>query len=122
MRDFPTPVIISAATGKLVCPFDQLHELLQYASGEPIWTHQLGRVSKEFSASILWQHPTLSKAFDEAKNVTPENYKDFSRKWLADYGDALPVAVMSHDDHERIDPMSELAEKVHPDKIISISI
>jgi hypothetical protein len=76
-------------------------------------------VAGEARPVILAMHPQLAQIDEEAK-ITPETFKT----WLADqkaiYGERLPVPKLTQDQHERIDPISELAEKVHPNKIIVI--
>lgn len=48
-------------------------------------------------------------------------YQFVRRNWLAEqverYGETRAVPQLSVDDHESIDPLSELAEKVPPDRI-----
>ena len=39
---------------------------------------------------------------------------------ILEHGDEYAVEKLPKDAHERIDPHSELAEKVHPSKIITI--
>lgn len=46
----------------------------------------------------------------------------FLTKMVERYGETLPVPKMTADQHENIDPISELAETVHPDRIIPVSI
>ncbi len=49
-----------------------------------------------------------------------ENYKEWLRTWEDRYGPTIAVPKFCVDTHERIDPMSELSEMVHPDKIIVV--
>jgi hypothetical protein len=90
-------------------------------AGEPVWTHQLPRVGREAQKVLLTWFPWLAEVMEESKAITEENYKTISDEWVDRYGARASVPRMSIDQHERIDPFSELAEKVHPDKIISIS-
>lgn len=51
---------------------------------------------------------------------TRANWLIWKKIWDDRYGETMEVSPMSHDDHERIDPLSELAEKMHPDNIIQV--
>lgn len=121
-KDFPTEAVISAATGMLICPIDQVYEVSAYMAGEPVWTHQLPRVSREIGASLRARRPDLLATFDEAKEVTPDNYRDYLARFLDRHGPTISVSPMSEDQHESIDPVSEMAEMVPPDRIITISV
>ena len=35
-------VVVSAYTGFLVCPFDQMHAEIEKRLGRPVWTHEMG--------------------------------------------------------------------------------
>jgi hypothetical protein len=123
MRDFDLGDILSVTTGRLVSldGIGGVYKILDYMTGESLFTHQLPRVSDEAKPVILKLHPKLAEIDSEA-DITPAN----CRQWLADqkkiYGDRLPVPKLNADQHERIDPLSELAEKIHPDKIIVMKV
>ena len=90
-------------------------------TGESVFTHQLPRISKEARPVIVAAHPSLQQAVEEAEQVNQENWKQWLQTWEDRYGPTITVPKFGEDAHERIDPMSELAEKVHPSKIIVIS-
>jgi hypothetical protein len=119
--EFDLGDILSVTTGRIVSldGIGGVYKILNYMTGESLFTHQLPRVCGEARPVILAMHPQLAEIDEEAK-ITPETFK----AWLADqkaiYGDRLPVPKLTRDQHERIDPLSELAEKVHPDKIIVV--
>ncbi len=73
-REFPTAVLASITSGKLLCKFGDLHEAAEFIMGHPIWTHHFA--NKEFSAdmkrTLLAQCPSLPLSID---GVTPENYQ-----------------------------------------------
>lgn len=117
MKDFPTDEVLSVVTGRLVSDVDGIYRVLNYVTGEELFTHQLPRVADEATPVILKCHPELQQACDEAKQVTPENYEQWRTTWLKRYGATISVPRLSHDEHERIDPISELAEKTSPNKL-----
>lgn len=56
----------------------------------------------------------------EGFDVVPNPLSGLGNLLAAPYGDEIAVPVMNIREHERIDPMSELAEMVPPDRIITI--
>lgn len=121
-KTFPVDAVMSLITGVLVSErgFSVVHELAEWMSNGPVWTHQIPRISKEAAKVMLAIHPSMQDAIDEAKQVNAHNWREWLSKWSDRYGDLIAVPVMSIAEHERIDPMSELSEKVHPDRIVSL--
>lgn len=119
-KEFPTPAVIGTATGRLICPIEQVYEVSQFMAGEPVWTHQLPRVGREIEAHLRATRPDLVPTLDEAKGINRDNWQDFRDRFIARLGSTIALEPMTAAEHERIDPVSELAEKVHPDCIITI--
>lgn len=120
-KAFPTADVLGVITERLLGPIQGIYEVLGYMSGGPVWTHQIPRISREACPVILAQRPELAVAREEAEQVTPENYGDWLATWIARYGPEITVPRMAADEHENIDPLSELAEKVHPDRIVVVT-
>lgn len=119
-KAFPTADVLGAITGRLLGLIDGIYEVLGWMTDGSVWTHQLPRIGKEARPVVLGLHPHLAPVMDEAKRVTPENYQQWLAIWIARYGPEISVPRMTAAEHERIDPLSELAEKVHPDRIMVI--
>lgn len=119
-KAFPTADVLSTITGRLMGEIGGVYRVLEYMTGHPVWTHQIPRISREAQPVVIAAHPTLAQACEEAEHVTPDNYKDWLATWLDRYGPEIAVPRMTADDHENIDPLSELAEKVHPDRIVVV--
>ena len=120
-KEFPTSAVLSVVTGRLLCDIGGVYEVLNWMTGESLFTHQLPRVGREAEPVILAAHPELQPTIAEAEQVTPENYKGWLATWEDRYGATISVPLLTISQHERIDPVSELAEKVHPDRIVVIS-
>lgn len=76
-KKFSTAAILSVTTGRLLCKFEQMHELSEWLLGHPIWTH-------EFADEQL--HARLKKAvFDQYPTIATTVWIDGSdwKKWLA---------------------------------------
>ena len=113
--------VLTVTTGKLLSPagMSGVYAILEHLTGEPIFTHQIGRVLGEAAPHMLAQYPAL--AAEKGDDVTPEGHA----RWLAEksriYGEWFDVSPLPEHAHESIDPISELAEKLHPDKIVTIT-
>jgi hypothetical protein len=122
-RNFHIGIILSITGERLMSPtqppISGVYEILNYMTGDNLYTHQLPRVCRECRPALLKQHPQLAAWVDD---VTPENFCARLTDAVKQFGEELPVEKLAEADHERIDPLSELAEKVHPDKIIAVAI
>jgi hypothetical protein len=121
-KEFPTLGVVSAASGYLLTEIGVVYQVLSFASGESVFTHQLPRVGREFKAALLADQPEIAEIFEYIeRETTPETYRDVASEVKRRIGATMTVRRMTADQHERIDPMSELAEKVHPDRIITVT-
>jgi len=115
-RDFHLGDILSITTGRLVSPrhIGGVHDILNYMTGDNLFTHQLPRAMRECQGPLLAQHPDLAAV------ETPEDFggKEGVDAWLAAqvalFGAARPVAVLAAEDHTRMDPLTEL-QAMRPD-------
>jgi hypothetical protein len=121
-KEFPTGAVLSVVTGILVSEnhMDGVYEVLNWMTGESLFTHQLPRVGREAEPVILAVHPELEQAKEEADQVNGDNWREWLKTWKGRYGETISVPRMPIAEHERIDPHSELAEKVHPDRVIVV--
>lgn len=119
---FPIDAVMSTVTGILVSEdgIGCVYEVLNWMTGGSVFTHQIPRISREAVPVMLALYPEMQAAIDEAEQVNGENWRDWLAKWTERYGPEIAVPVMNIAEHERIDPMSELAEVVHPDSILTI--
>lgn len=115
---FHLGAVLSMTTGKLLCKMDDIYRIAQHLAGEPVWTNQLGRVMDESKPHLLAQFPALASVTGE--EVNGDNFATWLLDRVAEHGEFLDVAPMPEHAHESIDPISELAEKVHPSKIITV--
>jgi hypothetical protein len=121
-KEFPTADVLSAVTGFLMGEMGGLYKLLNWMTGEDVFTHQIPRVIREAQPVLVAAHPGLQQAIDESDDVNKETVSHWKRTWEDRYGPTMAVPKFNSDTHESIDPLSELAEKVHPDKIITVKV
>lgn len=112
--------ILSITTGIMMSPrhMDGIADILKFMTGDVLYTHQLPRARLECAPFLLKQHPQLENISFEP--ITAENYSAVLEGLCAEYGEQLLVTKLPLHAHEVIDPMSEMAEKVHPDKIFPV--
>lgn len=119
-KEFSTRDVLSTITGMLMGDIGGVYEVLNWMTGESVYTHQIPRISREAQPVILALHPELASTIAEAEQVTPENYLTWRETWEKRHGLTITVPKMTIAAHERIDPLSELAEKVSPEKIVLV--
>lgn len=116
-RDFHLGDILSVTTGRLVSPrhMEGVYDILNFMTGDNLFTHQLPRAARECEAPLLAQHPDLAavEVPEEFGDGTPDSVRQAVDAWLAGqvakYGETLPVAPLHEDDHTRIEPFTEIA-------------
>jgi hypothetical protein len=125
-RDFHIGDIISAMSGKLVSPrhIDGVYDVLNYMTGDSLFTHQLPRASSECEPHLRAQHPDLAAiAFPDWSGLTPDNAQATVMAWLdeqvAVFGETRPVRPLPAEDHTSIDPITEL-KMMRPDALVVV--
>ena len=103
---------MSASTGFLLCIVDELYEILDYMTGDSLFTHALPRASRECTPYLKEQFPFINDI--DATVVTKDNWQQFLNEQIAKYGEWHIVKPMHAEDHEVIDPIEEL-KRLRPD-------
>jgi hypothetical protein len=119
-QSFPTEDVLSTVTGILIGPIEGVYRVAKHAAGEDVFTHQLRRVSREIQPVMLKRYPELAETVKEAEQINSENWRQWRDTWIARHGPTMFVPRLSVAEHESIDPQSELAERIHPDRIITL--
>lgn len=121
-KNFHLGDVLTITTGRLVAlrGMEAVYDILNFMTGDNLFTHQLPRARSECVEYLLRQHPQLTKV--EVDGINPENLAERLEELCAEFGEELSVAPLPEHAHEFIDPMSELAEKVHPSRILTIAL
>lgn len=105
-RTFSIGAVLSVTSGRLLAEIGDVHELLDFMTGDTLMTHQLPRASDEAAPEILRQHPDLADV------VVPDGLNTFAlvAAWLGaqKLGAARELTPMNPADHTVIHPIAEL--------------
>lgn len=98
--------VLSITTGILVAPdrMDAVYRILNYMTGDNLYTHQLPRACRAVAPVILQQHPKLAEIHLEKMD---KDDVDATVSRLAEtYGNEFSLTPMA--DYQHQDPISEL--------------
>ena len=123
-KEFHLGDILSITTERLVAPrgMDAVYDILNYMTGDNLFTHQLPRAYDECRPWLIRQHawlddPAIAVIAEGELSLMLEKVADGDRKslvvgWLskltAKYGEMHMVETIPADDHEKIHPYDEL--------------
>jgi hypothetical protein len=122
-KKFHVGDVLSITTGRLVSPrhIDGVYDILNFMTGDNLFTHQLPRALNECRPHLLEQLPQL-KATD-ASGVTSENLQKWLDEQVVRFGEQLTVHDIPEGRHEFRNPLDEAAElRGGADKVIPVVI
>jgi hypothetical protein len=91
-RTFPTTVVLSIVSGRLLCEsFGDMHELAEYVAGHPIWTHEFAEqsLSDRLRRELIAQHPVLRGT--DLASLGKDNFREWTDREVARVGDSLEI-------------------------------
>src|SRR5688500_16791416 len=109
-KQFHLGDILTITTGRLLSPrhMDGVYDILNYMTGDNLYTHQLPRASDECKPYLLKQHPQLADIeVPDFKQVEVWGWLD---EQVVRYGEQFDVEPIPQDDHTYRDPIEELQE------------
>lgn len=115
-KEFPLAVVLSAVKGVLLCDIGDVYEILNYLTGDSVFTHQLPRVGRECAPYVFGLYPELAEI--DVSVVNPENWREWLAATVEKYGSTRTLEPMADGAHEYRNPITELAEMVGPDCVI----
>lgn len=114
---FTLGAVLTVTTGRLLCPIDELYQILNHMTGDNLMTHQLIRAGDVCKGPLLAQFPQLSDV-----EVPKLDDEDAYRAWLgtqtALYGEHFDVEPLESWEH--MNPLTELADMVGDKPIITV--
>lgn len=122
MKEFNIEVVLTITTGRLLCNIGEVYKILDYMTGESLFTHQIPRASNICREYILRQYPNLptEKEANEYP-INEKNYNDFVKLWQEKYPDPLPIAKLPNNAYESKHPIKE-AEEMGFKNIIAVEV
>lgn len=107
-RTFHLGALLSVTTEHLVCEIADVHALLDFMTGDNLFTHQLPRACDESKPALLRQFPFLAEV-EFPEGVRGEG---LVREWLkeqaAAHGAWFEVEPLNASDHTHINALTEL--------------
>ena len=136
-KEFHLGDVLSITTGRLVSPrhIDGVYDILNFMTGDNLFTHALPRASDECKPHLVAQFPQLTTSeMDSAiaelgKSLKTKSGKaeaekivaDWLTKQVAKYGEMFAVKPIPKGAHEFKNPIAEAAEMMGgPEKVIVI--
>jgi hypothetical protein len=87
---------------------DGIYDILDFMTGDSLFTHQLPRVSDECKPYLLEQFPELKGV--DASGVNTKNWKEWLDEQVAKYGEKLVVKLIPKTAHTVKNPVEEMFE------------
>ena len=117
--------ILSITHDRLMCvgekhPIDGIYKILNFMTGDNLFTHALPRASRECEPWLRRWHPWLNEIDYGDKEINAQNYKDVLKELTDKYGEFHTVEKIPMDDHTIKNPIEELVEMTDIKKIIPI--
>lgn len=113
--------VLSVTTGRLVSArhMEGVYDILNYMTGESLFTHALIRAAEVCAPVLLQQHPDLADV--KAEGITKENWRAWLDEQIARFGEYRKVVPLKAGVYEAKDPITELIDMGVPrEKIIPV--
>lgn len=119
-RSFHIGDLVTVTIGRRIAPrhMDAVYDLIDFVTGVPHFTHQLGRAAEEITPYLHAQHPWLAEIQDPGWVDDADTADLWLRELVEQHGKYHDVEAMPADGYTPRDPIAELQEMV-PDKPIT---
>jgi len=115
--------VLSITGDKLVSPrlMDGVYDILNYMTGENLFTHQLPRARDVCGPYLLKQFPQLETA--DCEGINSENWRERLDGLIKQFGEMLEVEPLSKGAYIPIDPITEAEVMLgDPSKVIVVKV
>lgn len=107
-KQFDLGAILNITTSRLFTNMDDVYEVLNYLTGDSLFTHQLPRVMETAKPYVLSLHPELEGVGVDVVINSFEDAKAFVDEQKKIYGEKLSLTPMSKTDgYSHVDPIEE---------------
>lgn len=98
--------LISVGRGILMTEIREVHEILDYLTGDKLFTHQLPRAFHAVSPHLLAKYPFLNDI--DLSSVNENNWESVLNELVKQYGNEFEIKPINN--WQSKEPLSELAE------------
>lgn len=122
MKTFHLGDLLSITTGRLLAPghISAIHQLLDYMTGDTLFTHQIPRAVAECAPALLAQYPFLSTIETPEEFDGPEHVERWVAELVAMHGAEFKVEPLDPADHTHIHPLVEMAMNFPQARVIPV--
>ena len=108
MKQFHLGDVLSVTTGVLMSPnhMGGVYDILNYMTGDDLYTHQIPRACREVAPVILAQHPSLASV--HLNGMPPQDVAPTLARLVAEHGEWWPLEPMT--DYTPKHPLVEAVE------------
>jgi hypothetical protein len=112
-KEFHIGDVLSITTSKIVSlrHMEGIYDILNYMTGDNLFTHQLPRAAEECKLYLLEQFPFLKDITGD--DITAENWKDWLNDKIQKFGETLMVEPLPEGVHEFKNPILEAIEMMN---------
>lgn len=128
-RTFHLGDILTVTTELLVSPTHMagVHGLLDFMTGDTLFTHQLPRANDECKPHLLAQHPDLAEIEIPVFTADARDLREIEvNAWLAQqvarFGEYRDVVPLAEGEHTRIGQLTELAMNYSGVQVIPVVV
>jgi hypothetical protein len=102
---FDLGTVLSITDGHLFTDIGNVYKILNFMTGDDLFTHQLPRAMDECAPVIVKQYPHLSEF--KTNPGTIKNFKDVLKQAIEKYGNEFEIEPLKNNEHKIIDPITE---------------
>lgn len=111
-KTFKLEEVLSAIYGILLCDIGKVYEVLDFVTGDSLFTHQLPRAGKQCQPLIEKQHPFLKEI--DLTGINPENWNERLVAIKAKYPNEIELIPVNEWQH--VDRVKEAIEMMGGDE------
>jgi len=116
IETFQTHAVLSLATGTLMGDFSEMHRLIEWFAGGPVWTHQIPRLANELESCA---QGVLGDRFEPFDRDT-EAWTAYRDRMLAKIGETMEIAQPAKPFHRADAVIADAVEAVGPERVVVV--
>lgn len=123
-REFDLGDILSITTDRLVSPrhMEGVYDILNYMTGDNLFTHQLPRASRECQGPLLEQLPQLVNVDVPEEFEGKQHVEDWLFATKLIFGESLTVSPLATGRHEFRDPIMDADQMMGNRPVIVVNL